>query len=222
MAVVMIVCRIDAGFNLLVALKSVARAAAAGGAHAFTAGDEYRRPIDGGFRGARQPADDRRHRHSQGTTISGTMVIGLAPAFLFSRHVGYSPASFISRSWTGMLLGVLLALQGLPASWTIGSGKYAMLLGANLYGLALYRGLPCCPWLLRGPGPQVPGVRHECHRGTPARCATATARRPLPRPPSGRRKRSTSSAASTAISQLLKRSSRSPMRVRPGQAVFQR
>ena len=71
------------------------------------------------------------------TTISGTMVIGLAPAFLFSRHVGYSPASFHLSFWTGMLLGVLLALQGLPASWAIGSGKYAMLLGANLYGLAL-------------------------------------------------------------------------------------
>lgn len=71
------------------------------------------------------------------TTISGTMVIGLAPAFLFSRHVSYSPASFHLSFWTGMLLGVLLALQGLPASWAIGSGKYAMLLGANLYGLAL-------------------------------------------------------------------------------------
>ncbi|MCB1901261.1 sodium:solute symporter family transporter [Cognatazoarcus halotolerans] len=71
------------------------------------------------------------------TTISGTMVIGLAPAFLLSRHVDHSPASFHFSFWTGMLLGVLLALQMLPASWAIGSGKYAMLLGANLYGLIL-------------------------------------------------------------------------------------
>lgn len=71
------------------------------------------------------------------TTISGTMVIGLAPVFLFSRRVGYSPPSFHLAFWTGMALGVLQALNLIPAGWAIGEGKYAILLGTNLYGLAL-------------------------------------------------------------------------------------
>ncbi|WP_313950901.1 sodium:solute symporter family transporter [Accumulibacter sp.] len=71
------------------------------------------------------------------TTISGTMVIGLAPIFLFSRLVGYSPLSFHLAFWTGMLLGVLQAISLIPASWAIGDGKYSILLGTNLYGLLL-------------------------------------------------------------------------------------
>ena len=71
------------------------------------------------------------------TTISGTMVIGLAPVFLLSGRVGYSPLSFHLSFWTGMLLGVLLAAGLIPPSWAIGEGKYALLLGTNLYGLAL-------------------------------------------------------------------------------------
>jgi hypothetical protein len=71
------------------------------------------------------------------TTISGTMVIGLAPIFLFSRWVGHSPLSFHLAFWTGVTLGVLQAAALIPASWAIGSGKYAILLGTNLYGLVL-------------------------------------------------------------------------------------
>ena len=71
------------------------------------------------------------------TTISGTMVMGLAPIFLFSRWVGYSPLSFHLAFWTGMALGVLQALNLIPSSWAIGTGKYASLLGTNLYGLML-------------------------------------------------------------------------------------
>ena len=71
------------------------------------------------------------------TTISGTMVIGLAPIFLLSRLVGYSPLSFHLAFWTGMVLGVLQAINLIPASWAIGDGKYAILLGTNLYGLLL-------------------------------------------------------------------------------------
>ncbi|MCB1959731.1 MAG: hypothetical protein KDE68_04270 [Rhodocyclaceae bacterium] len=71
------------------------------------------------------------------TTLSGTMVIGLAPVFILSRWVGYSPAAFHLSFWTGMTLGVLLAAGAIPASWAIGSGKYGLLLGTNLYGLAL-------------------------------------------------------------------------------------
>jgi solute:Na+ symporter, SSS family len=71
------------------------------------------------------------------TTISGTMVIGLAPVFLLSPWVGYAPLAFHLSFWTGMAVGILHALNWLPAAWAIGSGKYALLLGANAYGLVL-------------------------------------------------------------------------------------
>jgi len=71
------------------------------------------------------------------TTLSGTMVIGLAPVFLLSRWVSYSPLSFHLAFWTGMALGILLAMGAIPASWAIGEGKYGLLLGTNLYGLIL-------------------------------------------------------------------------------------
>ena len=71
------------------------------------------------------------------TTISGTMVIGLAPIFLFSHRVSYSPASFHLAFWTGIALGILHAMNLIPAAWAIGDGKYAILLGTNLYGLLL-------------------------------------------------------------------------------------
>jgi len=82
------------------------------------------------------------------TTISGTMVIGLAPIFLFSRWVGYSPLSFHLAFWSGMLLGILQATQLIPASWAIGDGKYAVLLGTNVYGLALCSAAFFLPLLL--------------------------------------------------------------------------
>ena len=71
------------------------------------------------------------------TTISGTMVIGLAPIFLCSRFVDHSPLSFHLAFWSGMVLGLLLALGLIPQAWAIGSGKYALLLGTNLYGLLI-------------------------------------------------------------------------------------
>ena len=71
------------------------------------------------------------------TTISGTMVIGLAPIFLFSGRVSYSPASFHLAFWTGIALGLMEATGLIPHSWAIGGGKYGVLLGVNLYGLAL-------------------------------------------------------------------------------------
>jgi hypothetical protein len=77
------------------------------------------------------------------TTISGTMVIGLAPVFLFARMVRYSPLSFHMSFWTGIVLGVLLTVGLIPASWAIGNGKYALLLGTNVYGLIL-----CCAGFL--------------------------------------------------------------------------
>ena len=71
------------------------------------------------------------------TTLSGTMVMGLAPVFLLHRWVDRSPWSFHLSFWTGMIIGLALAAGALPSSWAIGEGKYALLLGANAYGLLL-------------------------------------------------------------------------------------
>jgi solute:Na+ symporter, SSS family len=71
------------------------------------------------------------------TTVSGTMVMGLAPVFLLAPLVRYSPWSFHLAFWPGVIIGVLVAVSALPHSWAIGTGKYALLLGANLYGLAI-------------------------------------------------------------------------------------
>jgi len=77
------------------------------------------------------------------TTISGTMVMGLAPIFLLAPLVRYSPSSFHLAFWPGITLGLMLAAGAIPASWAIGDGKYALLLGVNLYGLAI-----CCTGFL--------------------------------------------------------------------------
>jgi SSS family solute:Na+ symporter len=71
------------------------------------------------------------------TTVSGTMVMGLAPVFLLAPLTRYSPWSFHLAFWPGVALGVLLAAGAVPSSWAIGTGKYALLLGTNLYGLAI-------------------------------------------------------------------------------------
>jgi len=65
------------------------------------------------------------------------MVMGLAPVFLLAPLVRYSPWSFHLAFWPGVVLGTLLAAGGIPPSWAIGSGKYALLLGTNLYGLVI-------------------------------------------------------------------------------------
>ncbi len=71
------------------------------------------------------------------TTISGTMIMGLAPIFLLQSWVRYSPLSFHLSFWPGMLLGIFYAAGLIPELWAIGEGKYGLLLGTNLYGLIL-------------------------------------------------------------------------------------
>lgn len=71
------------------------------------------------------------------TTVSGTMVMGLAPVFLLAPFVAYSPSSFHLAFWPGVVFGVMLAAGAVPAAWAIGDGKYALLLGTNLYGLVI-------------------------------------------------------------------------------------
>ena len=71
------------------------------------------------------------------TTISGTMIMGLAPVFLlaFVRRAG--ALSFHLSFWTGLVLGVCLAAGWVPDAFALGSGKYALSLGTNVYGLLL-------------------------------------------------------------------------------------
>lgn len=71
------------------------------------------------------------------TTISGTMVIGLAPVFLLSQFVRHSPWAFHLSFWSGMILGFCYAFNWVPNSWAIGQGKQALLLGVNFYGLLI-------------------------------------------------------------------------------------
>ncbi|HCX33136.1 MAG TPA: sodium:solute symporter [Rhodocyclaceae bacterium] len=70
------------------------------------------------------------------TTVSGTMVIGLAPVFLLSRWRRAGPASYYASVAVGLAFGSAFALGAIP--FAIGAGKYGSLLWANLVGLA------CC------------------------------------------------------------------------------
>jgi SSS family solute:Na+ symporter len=75
------------------------------------------------------------------TTISGTMVMGLAPIFLLSFIRGAGPLSFHLAFWTGLELGVLVNIESavgveiFPGWIDIGTGRYADDLGVNVYGL---------------------------------------------------------------------------------------
>ena len=77
------------------------------------------------------------------TTISGTMVMGLAPIFLLSFLRSAGKWSFYLAFFPGLILGILmvienaLSLQIFPSWIAIGTGKYADDLGVNLYGLVL-------------------------------------------------------------------------------------
>ena len=67
------------------------------------------------------------------TTISGTMVIGLAPVFLFwnksmPKFSFYGPVIF------GLLMGLMIVFEWVPKSWIFTEGKYNDLLGVNLWG----------------------------------------------------------------------------------------
>ena len=77
------------------------------------------------------------------TTISGTMVMGLAPIFLLSFVPNAGRLSFHLAFWTGLVLGVgrvletAFSIEIFPAWVSLGAGKYAEDLGVNLYGLIL-------------------------------------------------------------------------------------
>lgn len=74
------------------------------------------------------------------TTVSGTMVLGLAPIFLFAEWKSAGPLAFHMALWPGVLLGILHAVNMIPPAWSIGAGKYGSLLGANVYGMLIVFG----------------------------------------------------------------------------------
>ncbi len=75
------------------------------------------------------------------TTISGTMVMGLAPIFLLAFIAPAGAASFHLAFWPGLAFGVVktveaaTGMQIFPDFINIGGGKYADDLGINVYGL---------------------------------------------------------------------------------------
>ena len=77
------------------------------------------------------------------TTISGTMVMGLAPIFLLSFIPSARGLSFHLAFWPGLLFGILRVVENalsvviFPAWIQIGTGRYAEDFGVNLFGLAI-------------------------------------------------------------------------------------
>ncbi|APZ46248.1 sodium:solute symporter [Polaribacter reichenbachii] len=74
------------------------------------------------------------------TTISGTMVIGLTPIFIFwNKEVPKS--SFYWSIFCGLFFGILLVFNLFPEELIFTKGKYASLLWSNLWGIL------CCTLL---------------------------------------------------------------------------
>ncbi|MGF1460585.1 MAG: Na+/proline symporter [Leptolyngbyaceae cyanobacterium] len=77
------------------------------------------------------------------TTISGTMVMGLAPIFLLAFVPGAGALSFHLAFWPGLMIGVFRVVESalsvtlFPAWLSLGGGKYAVDFGVNVYGLLL-------------------------------------------------------------------------------------
>ncbi|WP_300304217.1 hypothetical protein [Ferrovibrio sp.] len=75
------------------------------------------------------------------TTISGTMVMGLAPIFLLSWIRPAGRLSFHLAFWPGLGIGILRTIETFakvevfPKALMLGSGKYALDLGVNVWGL---------------------------------------------------------------------------------------
>ena len=70
------------------------------------------------------------------TTVSGTMVMGLAPVFLLWK-LKAPPISFQLPVWFGIIVGILLALDLIPNQVIFSEGRYASLLWANVWGLLI-------------------------------------------------------------------------------------
>lgn len=77
------------------------------------------------------------------TTISGTMVMGLAPIFLLAWVRPAGALSFHLAFWPGVVIGVVRAVETfaavslIPHAVALGTGDYALDLGVNVYGVIL-------------------------------------------------------------------------------------
>jgi len=70
------------------------------------------------------------------TTVSGTMVMGLAPVFLLWK-LNAPKLSFHLAVGAGIVIGILVAVGKFPKSLIFTEGKYNDLLASNLYGILL-------------------------------------------------------------------------------------
>lgn len=70
------------------------------------------------------------------TTISGTMVLGLAPVFLFWRRAA-GPWAFHLPVVASVLLGLIYAIGWWPVAWSWFPGRYGDLLSVNIVGTLL-------------------------------------------------------------------------------------
>ena len=70
------------------------------------------------------------------TTVSGTMVIGLAPVFL-CWNAKVPPLGFHLSVWTGIGIGIAFAFGLIPQALIFFEGPYGDLLSVNLWGTAL-------------------------------------------------------------------------------------
>ncbi len=100
------------------------------------------------------------------TTVSGTMVLGLAPPFLLWKWHKPAPLAFHLSFLTGLSVGVWALVGHWPAALAIGAGHYSALLGQNAWGL-----LACAA--AYGLGVALESVRareptHECFIGDAA------------------------------------------------------
>ncbi len=86
------------------------------------------------------------------STISGTMVIGLAPIFLFWKK-DMPAISFHLSVWTGVAVGILLATGQTPDELIWFEGKYGDLLSINIWGSMICFALYFLPLLFRKPLP---------------------------------------------------------------------
>ncbi|MEM6396189.1 MAG: sodium:solute symporter [Bacteroidota bacterium] len=81
------------------------------------------------------------------TTLSGSMVIGLAPVFLLWK-LKAPPMSFYLSIGVGLLTGIFLLLNQYPSLFVFNSGKYAADLMMNLVGTGLCFVAFLVPWAL--------------------------------------------------------------------------
>ena len=81
------------------------------------------------------------------TTISGTMVIGLTPVFLFW-NMKVPKVSFYLSVVCGIVFGLVLIFELLPNSLILTEGKYADLLWVNIWGILSCIIVYCLPkWI---------------------------------------------------------------------------